>query len=130
MPLVKVDMKKGQSPEYKQAIMTGIHQALLNTFKIKANDQMIRIREYEEDHFKTIDYMSAKAVFIEMIVFPGRAKETKQKLFQEIVENLKASPGIDPMDVLIVLQEPPEDNWGIRGGRQASAIELGFKTDV
>lgn len=130
MPLVKVDMRIGQSADYKKAIVKSIHQALMDVFKTKESDNMVRIGEYEGDHFYTAEYMSAKAVFIEMIVFPGRTKETKKQLFKVIVDNLSEKPGIDPKDVLIVLQEPSKDNWGIRGGQQASAIELGFKTDV
>lgn len=33
-------------------------------------------------------------------------------------------------DVLITLQEPHLDNWGIAGGKQASQIGVGFKLDV
>ena len=29
-----------------------------------------------------------------------------------------------------VLQEPPLDNWGLRGGQPASELDLGFKLDV
>jgi hypothetical protein len=31
---------------------------------------------------------------------------------------------------LIILLEPPMDNWGIRGGKPASEVDLGFKIDV
>jgi hypothetical protein len=32
--------------------------------------------------------------------------------------------------VLIVLHEPPLENWGIRGGQAATDVQLGFKIDV
>jgi hypothetical protein len=35
-----------------------------------------------------------------------------------------------PTDVFVVLQEPPMDNWGIRGGRMASEVDLGFEVQV
>jgi len=38
--------------------------------------------------------------------------------------------GIPPGDVFIVLQEPPMENWGIRGGRMASEVDLGFEVQV
>jgi hypothetical protein len=31
---------------------------------------------------------------------------------------------------MIVLLEPPLENWGIRGGRPASEVDLGFKIDI
>jgi phenylpyruvate tautomerase PptA (4-oxalocrotonate tautomerase family) len=32
--------------------------------------------------------------------------------------------------VKILLREIPPENWGIRGGRAACDVELGFKVDV
>jgi hypothetical protein len=29
-----------------------------------------------------------------------------------------------------VLNEPPMDNWGIRGGQMASEVDLGFEVQV
>ncbi len=49
--------------------------------------------------------------------------------FQTIVLNLQRH-NIQASDVLIVLNEPQLDNWGVRGGVPASAIDLGFKIDV
>jgi phenylpyruvate tautomerase PptA (4-oxalocrotonate tautomerase family) len=31
---------------------------------------------------------------------------------------------------LVVLLEPPLDNWGIRGGQMASEVDLGFEVQV
>jgi hypothetical protein len=44
--------------------------------------------------------------------------------------NLGHNPGIDGYDIMIVLLEPSLDNWGIRGGRPASEVDLGFKIDI
>ena len=38
--------------------------------------------------------------------------------------------GIAPIDIAIVLQEPPLDNWGLRGGQPASELDLGFNLKV
>jgi phenylpyruvate tautomerase PptA (4-oxalocrotonate tautomerase family) len=64
-----------------------------------------------------------------MDVFPGRSIEAKRKLYQTIVQNLQKL-NIQASDVLIVLNEPHLDNWGVRGGVPASTIDLGFKIDV
>jgi len=33
-------------------------------------------------------------------------------------------------DVLVVIHEPPMQNWGIRGGRPAEEVELGYRRHV
>jgi phenylpyruvate tautomerase PptA (4-oxalocrotonate tautomerase family) len=45
------------------------------------------------------------------------------------VENL-GTLGIPPDHVLVLLDEVPRENWGIRGGRAACDVDLGFKVDV
>jgi len=64
-----------------------------------------------------------------MDIFPGRSLDAKRKLYKTIVQNLNKLD-IRPSDILIVLNEPPLDNWGVCGGTPASEIDLGFKLDV
>ena len=56
-------------------------------------------------------------MIIEMKFFPGRTKEQKKVLIENITHALKERLSIDPSDVFIVIQEPPLENWGI-GGKQ------------
>ncbi len=63
-------------------------------------------------------------------MFKGRSFEAKKQLFQAIVDNLAKNPGIKGDDIIIVLHEPPLENWGIRGGKPASEVDIGFRIDV
>ncbi len=63
-------------------------------------------------------------------MFKGRSIEAKKQLFQAIVDNLAKNPGIEGGDIIIVLHEPPLENWGIRGGKPASEVDIGFRIDV
>jgi phenylpyruvate tautomerase PptA (4-oxalocrotonate tautomerase family) len=67
---------------------------------------------------------------VEATVFPGRSAEAKKQLFAAIARNLEAAAGVDPADVLVVLHEPPLECWGIRGGKPATEVAIGFKLDV
>jgi hypothetical protein len=62
-------------------------------------------------------------------MFPGRSFSAKRRLYEAIVGNL-GKLGIAAIDVFIVLHEPPMEDWGVRGGRPASEVELGFPVDV
>ncbi len=42
MPLVKVEIIKGKPQEYKQALLDGIHDALVEAFKIPEDDRIQR----------------------------------------------------------------------------------------
>ncbi|NNK84839.1 MAG: tautomerase family protein, partial [Desulfobacterales bacterium] len=51
MPLVKVSLLKGKSKETKKAILTAIHSALVDAFKIPQNDKNQRIFEFDQENF-------------------------------------------------------------------------------
>ena len=130
MPLVKIEILKGKNAEYKRAILNGIHSALVEAFKIPDNDKNHRLYELDNENFEFPDGKSDQFTSIELTVFKGRSFEAKKKLYSAIVKNLKNNPGINGNDILIIINEPPMENWGIRGGIPASEIDIGFKINV
>jgi phenylpyruvate tautomerase PptA (4-oxalocrotonate tautomerase family) len=129
MPLVKVSLLKGKSKEEKEALLNAIHAALIAAFKIPENDRNQRIFEFEPENFYIPAGKTSNYTLIEIDVFPGRSQDAKRKLYRTLVHNLKEC-NIQPDDLLIVLNEPPLHNWGVRGGLPASEIDLGFQLDV
>ncbi|WP_018305150.1 tautomerase family protein [Desulfitobacterium hafniense] len=130
MPLVKVEILKGRSVDYKKAILDGIHSALVEAFKIPDYDRNQRLYELESEHFEIPDTKSEQCILIELTVFKGRSLEAKRHLYSAIVRNLEKNPGINGNDITIVIYEPPMENWGIKGGKPANEVDLGFKIDV
>lgn len=62
-------------------------------------------------------------------MFPGRSSSAKRHLYRAIGDKLEGL-GVPAHDINVVLVEPPLDNWGIRGGKPASEVELGFELEV
>ena len=129
MPLVKVSLLKGRSKEEKKALLDAIHSALMDAFKIPESDRNQRIFEFEPENFDIPAGKTSNYTLIEMDVFPGRSLDAKRNLYKTIVHSLEKL-GIQLNDILIILNEPLLDNWGVRGGIPASEIDLGFKLDV
>lgn len=130
MPLVKIEIREGKSPEYKKVILDGVHQALVQAFGIPDNDRFQRLYELPSSNFEAPPDRSDNVTIVEITMFKGRSLKTKKELYQNIVENLGKKPGINGHDVMIILLEPPLENWGIRGGKPASEIDFEFKIDV
>ena len=130
MPLVKIEILKGKNNEYKKALLDGIHQALVDSWEIPEDDRIQRLYELEKDNFELPRYKTENFVLIELTVFKGRSYEAKKSLYKNIVDNLEKVIGIKRTDVLIVINEPPLENWGIAGGIPATEVDLGFKIDV
>jgi len=129
MPIVTIVMQKGKSGEYKKSLLEAVHDSLVAAFKIPENDRNQRIIEIDPENFEYPPEKTQDFLTIEMTVFPGRSLQAKKALYKEIATRLR-SLGIKGTDLLITLNEPPLDNWGIRGGYPASEVDIGFKLDV
>ena len=117
MPIVNVAMLKGRSPEYKKTVLDCIHQGLVDAIGIEDWDRFQRITEYDREDFEIPSFKTDAFMIIDMKFFPGRTKEQKKVLIENITHALKERLSIDPSDVFIVIEEPDLENWGI-GGKQ------------
>jgi phenylpyruvate tautomerase PptA (4-oxalocrotonate tautomerase family) len=130
MPLVKIEIRKGKSREYKKAMLDGIHDALVQALKIPDYDRFQRIYELDEANFEIPETKTDNVTLIEMTIFKGRSLKAKKELYKAIADNLAQNPGIDGNDITIVIHEPPLENWGVKGGKPASEVDLGFNIKV
>ena len=130
MPIVRIELYNGFDAAYRKKIFDGVHQALVEAFHIPDTDRNQLMVEYDDDHFERSANKSRSFTIIEITAFLGRSREAKRKLYQTIVANLSASPGIEPNDILIVIKEPELVNWGIHGGVCADETDIGFQVNV
>lgn len=117
MPVVNINMLRGQTPEYKKNVLDAVHSALIDSIGIEDWDRFQRITEFEPEDFDKPSFKSDNFMVIEISLFPGRTKEQKGALIEAIAERLNKSLSIDPSDVFVLINEPPLENWGI-GGKQ------------
>jgi phenylpyruvate tautomerase PptA (4-oxalocrotonate tautomerase family) len=129
MPLVRIEILRGRPVAERQQLLEGVHAALVEAFGIPDDDRTQRIIEHDLDNFEVPPGVGERYTLVEIIAFPGRSAAAKRHLYQAIVRNLEAA-GIPANDISIVLQEPPMENWGVRGGKPASEVDLGFRVDI
>lgn len=125
-PLAKIEIVEGKSTEYKNAVLKGVHNALVNALGVPASEILQRLYELPFNNFEYPPDKTANTTIIEIIMFKGRSLKLKRELYQSIVYNLEKNPGINGNDVTIVLLEPSLENWGMRGGKPASEIDFDF----
>src|ERR1700730_19327710 len=51
MPLTRVSLLKGKPPEYHQAILDGLYQAMREVFDVPEDDRFMTIDEYDNSNF-------------------------------------------------------------------------------
>ncbi|BDG02152.1 tautomerase family protein [Anaeromyxobacter oryzae] len=128
MPIVHVHIRAGRPAAQRKAILDGVHAALVDAFRVPESDRNQILHEHAPEHLESPK--GPEYTLVELTVFPGRSADAKRRLYEGIVRNLEHAPGIPPSAVMIVLHEPPLECWGIRGGKIASDVAIGFKVDV
>jgi 4-oxalocrotonate tautomerase family enzyme len=130
MPLTRITYLKEKSEAYTSALRAGIRSALVEAFLVPDSEIYQQLYELGAKTFEIPSTKSDRFVIIEIIAYQGRSHEAKKNLYGAIVRNLGKSPGISGNDILIILHEPPKENWGVHGGKPASDVDLGFRIEV
>jgi len=118
VPLVKINMLKGKSLEYKKLVLESVHNGLVSSLGIEDWDRFQRIIEYDKSDFESAPEKTDDFMIIELSLFPGRTKEQKKMAIEMITSNLVEALRIMPTDVFIVINEPPLENWGMGGNQK------------
>lgn len=128
MPVARIEVRRARPADEVQGMIEAVYQAQLEALQVPPGDRLIRYVAHAPEHFAVPPGKSDNFTLIEYLLFPGRSAEAKRRLHAAIVRRLGPF-GIAPADILIVLHEPPLENWGI-GGEPASEIDLGFDLNV
>jgi phenylpyruvate tautomerase PptA (4-oxalocrotonate tautomerase family) len=121
MPLVKIHLRKGKSPEYIRAVADGVHAALAAHANVPADDRFQLIHEYAADDIIAHPSYAGVArtadlIVIEITLNAGRTLEIKKELYAGIARRLEEDPGVRPDDVLVNLVEVVKENWSFGRG--------------
>jgi phenylpyruvate tautomerase PptA (4-oxalocrotonate tautomerase family) len=129
MPDVLIEVKGLWLGRQKSGLLDAVHAALVETLRIPPEDKLLRLIEHASGDFVIPRDMGERFTRIEITMFAGRSGQAKRALYKAIVRNLEPF-GVPPQDVKVVLVEVPGENVGLRGGRAACDIDLGYEIKV
>ena len=121
MPLVRIALRKGTTPEFRRAVGSSIHRAMVETIKIPEQDKFQIITEHDESGLiYDPSYLGISrtdgVILIQITLNAGRTVEARKALFARIAQLLRESPGVRPEDVFVSLVEVPKENWSFGNG--------------
>ena len=121
MPLVHISLLKGMAREHIRAISDGVHQALVETYSVPADDHFQLIRQYDPNEFiYDPDYLgihrTENVVFIHIVASNWRDTPTKKELYHAIADRLSKNPGLRQEDVLVVISPNQQEDWSFGNG--------------
>lgn len=126
MPLVRITLRKGKTPEFLRDMSNAVHDALVATANVPADDRFHVIEEVEHDHLVAHPTYggverSENVVLVQITLNAGRTVDVKRALYADIARRLQESVDVRPDDVLVSLVEVTRENWSFGGGRATYA---------
>jgi len=121
MPFVHIDLREGTSAADRRAIADAVHQALVETMGVPADDRFQVISEHtREGLIYDQTYLGIArtdaVIFIQITLSVGRKPAQKRALYARITEVLTREPGVRAQDVVINLVEVAWENWSFGDG--------------
>jgi hypothetical protein len=129
MPNVLVETRGGWLGAKRTALLDAMRAATVEALRIPADALVLRLVEHPMECFAVPNGAAERYTHIVIQMFAGRSLLAKRALYQAIVRNLEPF-GVRPGDVRIILNDIPLENVGMRGGRPAADLELGYEVRV
>ena len=127
MPFIRTCVHKDTPAAQRQNIVDGIHQALVDSIGMPADELFNLVTDYDAQQFfysRTFNGVarSDAVVVIDITLRRGRSDAMKRALYAGIAQNLEKNAGIAPSDVFIFMHENDYSDWSVGGGKFAMAI--------
>lgn len=121
MPLVRISMKIGRTPEQQSLIGNSVYDAMHETLNVPENDRFQILTEHSGDNLVyDPQYLNIQrtddVLFIQVFLRKGRSTEMKQAFYRRTVDLLHQRTGLRREDVLITLSENDLADWSFGNG--------------
>ena len=121
MPLVRVDLARGKSADYRRTLGEVIYEAMIRTLNVPKDDRFQVITEHSPEGL-IIDptYLGIQrtqdCIVIQLFLNEGRTTEVKKAFYRAVADGLHERLALRTEDVFINLVEVKKENWSFGRG--------------
>jgi phenylpyruvate tautomerase PptA (4-oxalocrotonate tautomerase family) len=122
MPLVTITVQKPKTVEFKDKVLSAVHDALVAS-GVPPTDRFQRVLELDANDFRfdpaypdLTSRRDENFVLVEILFSVGRSVKVKRQIVKDIIDKL-ASQGFDPERIMVCFNETRWENWSFGGGR-------------
>ncbi|MFF9496572.1 tautomerase family protein [Streptomyces flaveolus] len=121
MPLVRIDMIRGRSPENIRAITDAVQQSLIDVLKIPERDRFQIVTQHDPDEITALDAglgftRTPGTVIVHIFTQRGRSTKDKQLVYRTLAKHLTEA-GVDGKDLFVSYFENGPEDWSFADGR-------------
>jgi len=121
MPLVRIDVQEGRTPEQLRKLADTIQDVMLDVFAAPPRDRYQIITEHPKGHIIAEDtglgFERSGGVVIIQIFQQGRSTEQKQAAYAELAKRLEAECGVRSEDLIVSVMANRHVDWSFGLGR-------------
>jgi 4-oxalocrotonate tautomerase len=121
MPLVRIDLLEGKSPEFRIEVGQIVYRAMTEVLGVPKDDRFQVITEHSKtglqfDRKYLGIHRSDGCIFLQITLNSGRTLEMKQRFYKAVADGLHENLKVRREDVLINLVEVAKENWSFGNG--------------
>jgi phenylpyruvate tautomerase PptA (4-oxalocrotonate tautomerase family) len=121
MPLVRIDVQRGRTPEELRRLADTVQYVMLDVFAAPQGDRYQIITEHDEGQIIAEDtglgLERTDGIVIIQIFQQGRSTEQKVAAYAELAKRLEAECGVRPEDLIISVTANRHVDWSFGQGR-------------
>jgi phenylpyruvate tautomerase PptA (4-oxalocrotonate tautomerase family) len=121
MPLVRIDLQEGRSPEAVRRIADTVQEVMLDVFAAPPRDRYQVITEHPVGHIIAEDtglgFERTDGIVVLQIFQQGRSEEQKRATYAELARRLEAECGVAPTDLIVSVLGNGRQDWSFGLGR-------------
>jgi phenylpyruvate tautomerase PptA (4-oxalocrotonate tautomerase family) len=121
MPLVRIDLQRGRTPEELRRLADTVQEVMLDVFAAPPRDRYQIITEHPKGHIIAEDtglgFDRSDGIVIIQIFQQGRSNEQKVAAYTELAKRLEAECGVRPEDLIISVMANRHADWSFGLGQ-------------
>jgi 4-oxalocrotonate tautomerase len=121
MPLARIDLAQGKSPDYRRTVGEVVYDAVVATLNAPKDDRFQVITEHPPDGvIADPSYLGIRrtkdCILVQLTLNEGRTLDQKRAFYKAVADGLHERLGLRREDVLINLVEVNKENWSFGNG--------------
>jgi phenylpyruvate tautomerase PptA (4-oxalocrotonate tautomerase family) len=121
MPLIRIDVQEGRTPQELRKLADTIQDVMLEVFAAPPRDRYQIITEHHADHIIAEDtglgLERSDGIVIIQIFQQGRSTRQKVATYAELAKRLEAECGVRPEDLIISVMANKHADWSFGLGQ-------------
>jgi phenylpyruvate tautomerase PptA (4-oxalocrotonate tautomerase family) len=121
VPLVRIDLVRGRTPEQLRALADTVQEVMLDVFAAPPGDRYQVIHQHDADEMIVEDtglgIERSAGVTVVQVTQQGRDRAQKEALYAALAERLGDRGLVEPRDLVVSVIENTRDDWSFGHGR-------------